>query len=152
MYVIASIPYIHPVYSARGWNPHPLDHEPSALTNRPGVLNLLELAYPPNQNFTTLHTPKSELYPICVLTNEKFYPFVPPCKLQSVFVFLWRKPCKLLAYPRLRTAAIDHGYSPHLKFYNNFFSDVLQAQLHLAMLLHAKSCDLKEVDHFVSFN
>jgi hypothetical protein len=35
LYVIASIAYIHPVYSAGVLNPGPLDRKPSALTTRP---------------------------------------------------------------------------------------------------------------------
>ncbi len=29
---------------------------------------------PPNQNFTPLRTPKSEMYALCVPSNQKFYP------------------------------------------------------------------------------
>ncbi len=47
---------------------------------------------PPNQNFTPLRTPKSELYPLCVPPNQKFYTNE---LLLSVF-FNFAYPCEIL--------------------------------------------------------
>jgi hypothetical protein len=51
------------VSSVGGLNPWPLIHESSALTTRPGVLNLLLPAYP-----------QIKIVPLCGPPNQKFYP------------------------------------------------------------------------------
>ncbi len=99
-------------------------HAPQATTNESDVISFtfcleqgsqsFSIHVPPNQNCTPLHTPKWELYPLCVPPNQKVYPY----KSKTIdfysfelFLHVCVPPVNYLRTPGVRIPQVENCWS-----------------------------------------